>query len=110
MVAINLANVSKFSPVLLEDFVNGNMDFMRQSFPSFRLLEAPKPTWIDGNSALEFTYTYMSEVLQDEIKEVQRMALKDGIIYGIAFHSSLQTFDSYVPIYRQMAESYQINK
>jgi hypothetical protein len=105
---IVLENISILPPISLNDYVNANIEVMKEALPQFSIIEPMKDTTVDGNPAITLVYTNNPEGIV--VKVLQIFTIRGDIAYAIGFGATPGTYYSYLPVFQRMLESIELNK
>ena len=104
------ANISVISadidePITLDQYVNKNLENLRNSLTDFKLIETGK-LYFDGTEARQLIYTHKMNDL--EIKVTQYFALNDKRGFVITCSAAADVYPKYAQAFEQSVKSFKI--
>ena len=93
--------------ITLEEYSESAIGLLGSQFPNFTLLDSFETT-LSGYPAHQIEYTYALDGL--ELKNAQIWAIADNIVYAITYGGTIEEFDSSLPIFESLMESFQLTE
>ena len=91
--------------ITLEEYSESAIGLLESQFPNFTLLNSFETT-LSGYPAHQIEYTYALDGL--ELKNAQIWAIADNIVYAITYGGTTEEFDSSLPVFESLMESFQL--
>ncbi|HYF99803.1 MAG TPA: PsbP-related protein [Candidatus Saccharimonadales bacterium] len=93
--------------ITLEEYSESAIGLLESQFPNFTLLNSFE-TALSGYPAHQIEYTYALDGL--ELKNAQIWAIADNIVYAITYGGTTEEFDSSLPVFESLMESFQLTE
>ena len=89
----------------LKAFTGEQIIFLKESFPSFSLLESNRSTTLTSHIAYEVVYTYNDPIL-GTAKAMEIWIMDGGKAYILSYHADIAKYSKYLPTIRKMIGSF----
>ena len=97
----------------LDKYAESIINYYRESFPSFNLIESNTNSTLAGYPAYGLTYTIIYSRFGENdinIKTREIGTIVSDRAYYITYHAEARKYDNYLPIIQQMIDSFKITK
>ena len=101
---IQIANVTS-QDLSLKAFTGEQIIFLKESFPSFSLLESNRSTTLTSHIAYEVVYTYNDPII-GTAKAMEIWIMDGGKAYILSYHADIAKYSKYLPTIRKMIGSF----
>jgi eukaryotic-like serine/threonine-protein kinase len=101
---IQTANVTS-QDLSLKAFTGEQITFLKESFPSFSLLESNRSTTLTSHIAYEVIYTYNDPIIATA-KAMEIWIMDGGKAYILSYHADIAKYSKYLPTIRKMIDSF----
>lgn len=95
------------SNITLEEYSESAIGLLESQFPNFTLLNSFETT-LSGYPAHQIEYTFALEGL--ELKNLQIWTIVDNIVYAVTYGGTIEEFDSSIPVFDNLIESFQVTE
>jgi hypothetical protein len=92
-----------------DNFAAGEIQYLKQSFPGFNLIQSMPSTNATSYPAHEIEYAYADPIAGND-KAFEVWIVMDAKAYALSYHASAKDFSGYLPTVRMMIDSFTITK